>query len=316
MAVVQNYFVGIAAFVLATSGALSVAAGELRVVSSIRPVHSLVASVMRGVGKSELLISGSQSPHSITLKPSQARMLQRADTVFWIGPELEGFLSKSIDSIAPDARSIALVASPGLKKIEGTGQHDDHRRDEGKDDDHGDETAALTDAFDPHIWLDTDNAIVMVQYIAHSLSEQDAENSQNYVENAAETVARIKLLGDEINAQVASVRDQPYMVFHQAYGYFENRFGLQNSGILSPNPIGGPSAKRLQNLAKQVRSLGVKCVFSEPQIRPKAWNAIADDNGLRIDTLDPIGLDLTPGPELYFELKRNLAETMTDCLLR
>ncbi len=239
-------------------------------------------------------------------------MLQRADTVFWIGPGLEGFLSKSIESIAPDAQSVALVASPGLNRIKGADQHFDH----GNDDDHDDGISPPEDAFDPHIWLDPENAIVMVEHIARRLAEQDAENSQNYAKNAADTVARLKLLGTEINAQIASVRDRPYMVFHQAYGYFENRFGLQNAGVLSPNPVVGPSAKRLQKLAQQARLSGVKCVFSEPQIKPEAWDAIADDNGLRIDTLDPIGLEVTPGPELYFELKRNLAETLTDCLLR
>ncbi len=243
-------------------------------------------------------------------------MLQKADMVFWVGPELEGFLDKSLGAIAPEAQSVVLAASPGLSKIKGSDQHDDHDHEEGDHEGHDDETVKPEDAFDPHIWLDPDNAIVMVRHIAQRLAEQDEKNSQKYTANADETIERLKQLGNEINVQVAPVRDQPYMVFHQAYGYFENRFGLQNAGILSPNPLGGPSAKRLQKLAQEVRSSGVRCVFSEPQIQPQAWDAIADDNGLRIDTLDPIGLEVTPGPELYFELNRNLADTMTGCLER
>lgn len=326
--------------ILASSGAaITQAAADANVVVSIKPIHSLVASVMRGAGEPTLLIEGAQSPHSFSLRPSQAKTLQEADAVFWVGGDVESFMAKSLEAIAPNAASIELMDTKGLSHVEGDGHdhddhghgghddhadhddhkdehaehdHDEHKHEEhaGHDDhdDHSDEAGR-----DPHIWLDPQNASVMVGDIAERLAKLDPDHADLYRKNAVSTQQSLAALTTEVSASLESVKGTKFMAFHDAYGHFENRFGVESAGSLTINPEVSPGAKRLRELQAKVKSENIKCVFSEPQFDATGWKTVLDNTNLKLGVIDPLGFEIAAGPELYAQLIRKVANSLTSC---
>jgi zinc transport system substrate-binding protein len=300
------------AFLLAVGGAAS-ADPAPAVVVSIKPIHSLVAGVMRGVGEPELLIEGAGSPHSYALRPSQAQALARADVVFWIGEELEAFLAKPIGALSRGA-VVALSDADGLRLLPtregGTWQDHaeeedaEHEHDEGHD--HG--------QVDMHVWLDPQNAEVMVDAIAAALSEADPEHAATYLANAAKVGADLARLDDELKATLAPIRDRPFVVFHDGYQYFEERYGLRAAGAIAVDPQRGPGARRLQDIHARLEELGAACVFAEPQFQPALVDTVVEGTDAGTGVLDPLGADQDAGPDQYFQLLRALSRSLVDCL--
>ena len=317
---------------------VSAANADVSVVTSIKPVHSLVSSVMQGVGSPTVIIEGAGSPHTYSLKPSQAKQLQDADLVFWIGDELETFLEGPIQNIAKNAKSIKLIDSHGLKKIkfrEGGmfDEHDDHddhddhdkekhaKDDHDDHDDHGKEKHAKDDhddhghgEFDPHVWLDPINAKAVVHEIEEALVKTDPKNAKKYEANADRIAGELDQLVTELRAQLQPVQDKGFIVFHDAYQYFEQRFGVSAIGSLTVSPEVMPGAERVSDLRNKIRDLKATCVFSEPQFEPKLVTTLAEGTGARTGVLDPLGASLTKGPDLYFQLVREMARSLKECL--
>lgn len=320
---------------------ISTAQAEVNVVVSIKPVHALVMAMMDGVGTPDLIIEGTGSPHNYALKPSQAQLLQNADLVFWIGHDLERFLEKPIEGIATNATSIALMDSHGLTKIklrEGgdfeNHDHDDHDDDhddhEDHDDDHDDHAdhadhddhADHTDNndhndhsdIDLHFWLDPINAKAMVHTIEDALIAADPEHAATYAANAERMMGRLDDLVVEVDAALAPVRGQGYIVFHDAYQYYESRFDIAAVGSITVSPEVMPGAKRVSELQAKVRELDAICVFSEPQFEPKLVSIIIENTNARTGVLDPLGATVAQGPDHYFTLIRNMTKALTDCL--
>lgn len=325
----------VSAFVILSSGIMVTdrqASAEVNVVASIKPVHSLVASVMAGVSTPELIIEGSGSPHTYALKPSQARQLQDADLIFWVGNKIEPFLEKSIAGIASHDVSIALSEIQGLTKIklrEGAdfethddhdhGDHDDDDHDEGHDDhaDHDDHDEGHDDhdeGFDQHVWLDPVNAKAMVHTIEEALVKADPSNATLYEANAAQMLTRLDILLEDVNAQLEPVKGEGYIVFHDAYQYYEKRFGITAIGSITVSPEHLPGAKRVSELQDKVRSLNAVCVFSEPQFEPKLVSVVVENTDAGTGVLDPLGATIESGPDMYFALIRNMTTALTDCL--
>ena len=325
----------VSAFVILSSGIMVTdrqASAEVNVVASIKPVHSLVASVMAGVSTPELIIDGSGSPHTYALKPSQARQLQNADLIFWVGNKIEPFLEKSIAGIASHDVSIALSEIQGLTKIklrEGAdfethddhdhGDHDDDDHDEGHDDhaDHDDHDEGHDDhdeGFDQHVWLDPVNAKAMVHTIEEALVKADPSNATLYEANAAQMLTRLDILLEDVNAQLEPVKGEGYIVFHDAYQYYEKRFGITAIGSITVSPEHLPGAKRVSELQDKVRSLNAVCVFSEPQFEPKLVSVVVENTDAGTGVLDPLGATIESGPDMYFALIRNMTTALTDCL--
>ncbi|MBA4784928.1 MAG: zinc ABC transporter substrate-binding protein ZnuA [Rhizobiales bacterium] len=302
------------------------------VVVSIKPVHSLVAAVMEGVGEPALIVEGAASPHTFTMKPSNARAVEGADLVFWMGPGMEAFLEKPLQALASDATVVELDDVDGLTKLpfrEGGAfdahDHDDegHEHEEhAEGDDHAhDETAEARedhhhdhDAFDTHLWLDPTNAKAMASAIETALVDADPDNAATYASNLEALNTRIDALDKEIAETVAPVKDKPFVVFHDAYQYFEAHYGVRVAGSVTVSPEAIPGAERVQEIHEKVKELGAACVFAEPQFEPKLIQVVTEGTNARSGTLDPEGATLTEGPDLYFDLMRSIAASLRDCL--
>ena len=318
-----------------SSFSFSAANADVSVVTSIKPVHSLVSGVMSGVGSPTVIIEGAGSPHTYSLKPSQARQLQDADLVFWMGDELETFLEGPIKNIPKSAKVIKLIDSHGLKKIkfrEGGmfDEHDDHddHDDHGKEkhakddhDDHGHDKHAKDDhddhghgEFDPHVWLDPINAKAIVHEIEEALVKADPKNAKKYEANADRIAKEMDKLVEELREQLKPVQEEGFIVFHDAYQYFEQRFGVSAIGSITVSPEVMPGAERISELRKKVIELSATCVFSEPQFEPKLIKTLVEGTGAGTGVLDPLGASLTKGTDLYFKLIREMASSLKRCL--
>ncbi|ANP86324.1 zinc ABC transporter substrate-binding protein [Rhizobium leguminosarum] len=304
------------------------------VVTSIKPIHSLVSAIMQGVGEPELIVAGAASPHTYNLKPSNARALQDAKVIFWVGPGLEAFLEKPLQALGRDASIAALDDAPGLVKLpfrEGgafephddapehesaSGQHDEadaaHDADPGHTSDHDHDHDH--DTFDTHLWLDPMNAKAMAAMITTTLVAADPANALTYQGNAKALDDRLDALDTEIKGMVAPVKDKPFIVFHDAYQYFEHRYGIRVAGSITVSPETIPGAERVSEIHRRVGELGATCVFAEPQFEPRLVNVVIEGTRAKSGVLDPEAATLKAGPDLYFNLMRGIANSMKDCL--
>ena len=298
---------------------------ELKVVTSIKPIHSLASYLMDGIGKPELIVDGYASPHGFSMKPSHAKMLQNADLIFWVGEDLENFLEKPLKSIAKKAEKIELIEIKGLnvlkfreRNIFDEHDHDDHGHDDhGKKEDHDDHDdhdeheGHVHGEFDPHIWLDTMNAKAMLNEMAEHLIENDPKNEAKYKSNLDKALKDIDKLTievmTELNNSVSSI------VFHDAYQYFEKRFNVNVLGAFTVNTDVMPGAEQLAEIREIIEHDKVACVFSEPQFNPDIINAVAKDMKIKTGVLDPLGATLDSGKDLYFKLIRNMSASFKGC---
>jgi zinc transport system substrate-binding protein len=286
-----------------------------RVAATTKPVHALVAAVMGEVGEPTLIVRGSASPHTYSLRPSDAGALQQADIVFWTGPGMELFLEAALAALAVKAQVVELAESPGIALLplrEG-GAFEAHDEGEAHAHEHGHEHEGH-EARDMHYWLDPANAAHMVEAIAATLVAADPEHAASYEANAAAEIAALGALGEAIEVQLAPVRAVPFVVFHDAYQYFERRFGLNVAGSITVTPDSLPGAARIAEIRARLAGEPVACVFAEPQFEPAIVNTVIEGSAARAGTLDPEGATLEPGPGLYAALLRGLADSLVDCL--
>ena len=313
---------------------VSSANAEVKVVTSIKPIHSLASYVMDGVGKPDVIVDGYNSPHGFSLKPSHAKMLENADLVIWVGEDLEAFLEKPLDTIAKKAKNIEVMDLKGIKKLKfreknifeghddhGHDEHKEHGHDEHKDEhkEHGHDEHKEHDGHeghahgehDPHIWLDPMNAKVIVKEITKQLVQLDSKNSATYKANSKKALADIDKLTKNIKKDLS--KDLRFVVFHDAYQYFEKRFGIQVLGALTVNTDVMPGAEQLSEIREVIEHEKVNCIFSEPQFNPSIIKSIAKDTKVKTGILDPLGAKLDKGKNLYFDLLNNMASSFKGC---
>ena len=285
------------------------------VVASTKPVHSLVSAVMGEVGTPTLIVRGAASPHTYSLRPSDAAALENADIVFWTGHGMELFLAKALDSLALKAEVVELAEAPGivLLPLREGGAFEAHVHDDAGHDHDGHDHDSHGDG-DMHFWLDPDNAGLMVTHIADVLAAADPENAEVYRANAEAELQRLDALADELQVKLAPVAGKPFIVFHDAYQYFEARFGLELAGAVTISPDVMPGAARIDQLRDRVGELGATCVFAEPNFEPAIIRTIVEGTEAASGVLDPEGSALTEGPDLYPQLLRGLADGLVDCL--
>ena len=307
-----------AAALLGGAAAGPAAADDLQVVASIKPVHSLVSAVMAGVGEPHLMIRGHASPHTFSMRPSDAEALEDADIVFLIGDMMETTLAGPVESLAGDARVVRLADTPGLvlRSMRAGGAFEEHGH-EGEDDHgHGHMHGGHDEpgAYDMHVWLDPINGWTLARAIAGTLAEIDPANAATYEANANGLLQRLERLTGEIAQAAAPARGVPFIVFHDAYRYFEDRFGLTAAGSIVVSPERAPGARRISQLRDKMGALGVVCVFDEPQFDRRLVRTVIEGSDVRSGTVDPLGAAIEDGPELYFTLLRNMATSFAECL--
>ena len=313
---------------------------EIKVVTSIKPIHSLVSYIMEGVSSPDLIVDGYNSPHGFSLKPSHAKMLQEADIVIYVGEGIEEFLEKPLKSLAQNAVKFELLKQSGMKKLkfrernifEGHDDHDDHGHGKKKKDDHDDHDDHDHDKkakkedhddhghddhghghgeFDPHIWLDPMNAKIIVKKVTNQLSKLDNENSSIYKSNSKKALKEIDKLIKEVKSSIN--KDAKVVVFHDAYQYFEKRFNVNIIGALTVNTDVLPGAEQLAEIREVIEHEKVTCVLSEPQFNPDIVKTIANDTKINSGVLDPLGANLNKGKNLYFNLIKNISASLKNC---
>ena len=308
---------------------------NIKVVASIKPIHSLASYLMDGVGKPDLIVDGYNSPHGFALKPSHAKMLQNADIIFWVGEDLETFLEKPLKSIAKKAEKIELMEIKGLNKLEFRERnifeghddhgHDDHKEHGHKEDKHGhkedkhghkedkhdDHHEHAHGEHDPHIWLDPMNAKIILSEMAEHLIENDKENASKYKANLKKAHKDLDKLTKKVKSDLN--KDFKSIVFHDAYQYFEKRFGVNVLGAFTVNTDVLPGAEQLSEIREVIEHEKVSCVFSEPQFNPNIIKAVAKDTNIKTGVIDPLGATLDPGKTLYFDLINNMSKSFKGC---
>lgn len=307
------------ALLVGTPGIVAVAqqSAPPKVVVTIKPVHSLVMQVMGETGVPGLIVNGAASPHSYSLKPSDAKMIADADVVIRVSEAVEPFTSKSLKNIKKSAAVVTLIDAPGMALLKKRDDPNFEKHAHAKADRHGhghDHGRAESD-IDGHVWLDPANAVVIVDYVAERLSEKDPARAAVYKANAAKAKEQLGALARELEASLKPVAGRPYVVFHDAYQYFEARFGLTPVGAVTVNPEVPPSGKRLSSLREKIQKLGASCIFSEPNFEAKVVRVLSEGTQTRASQLDPEAAMQAPGADLYPTLMRSMAQSMRSCLL-
>ena len=311
---------------------------DIKVVASIKPIHSLASYLMNGVAKPDLIVDGYASPHGFAMKPSHAKMLQNADLIFWVGEDVENFLEKPLGSIAKKAEKIELMQIKGLQVLKFRERnifddHDDHGHDDhdkkedhdshakkedhddhddhGKKEDHDDHERHAHGEFDPHIWLDPINAKVILNEMVEHLIENDPKNEAKYKSNLDEALKDIDKLTIDVMTELSNSVSS--IVFHDAYQYFEKRFNVNILGAFTVNTDVMPGAEQLAEIREIIEHDKVACVFSEPQFNPDIIKAVAKDMNIKTGVIDPLGATLNPGKDLYFSLIKNMSASFKGC---
>lgn len=277
------------------------------VVTSIGPLHSLAAAVMGTLGQPRQLVRGYGSPHTYQMRPSDAAALREADLIVWVGPALETFLLRPLEGRRDGARVLELSRLDGLRLLP--------NRSAGVLDDDAHAGAHEAKAgFDAHVWLSPFNARVIAAAIATELGAVDPVNAPAYRSNAEHLSGRIDAMERRIAARLAPVRGVPFVMFHDAFQYFEKSFGLNAVGSVTVSPGRTPSARRIKKLREAIADSGARCVFREPQFESALVQVLLEGTQARSGVLDPLGTDIAPGPDGYIALMEANAEALIACL--
>ena len=316
-----------------------------RVAVSVSPVHSLVSGVMQGVGVPELLILPGHSPHVQPLSPSAVKAAYGADLLVWVGPGFEVTMSKIVGQIERQDRVKSLMDDASLHTLplreqsmwsehgHGHGQEDEedgdeehegeedgdeeHEGEEDGDEEHEDEEHEDEEheaALDPHVWLSTDNAILIVSAFTDWISRIDSDNKDLYQSNRDKVIARIHQTKGQMSELLESIRTVPYIVFHDAWQYYENEHQLNAQTSVSRSADHAPVIRQIQDLNQLIRERDVRCVFREPQFESRIIPTVIEGTQAKVGVLDPVGAELTPGPDMWHELMLSIATSLKTCL--
>jgi len=287
-----------------------------QVAVTLKPIHSLVASVMDGVAEPTLLLPDGASPHTFSLKPSTLKTLKEASLIVWVGPSLETFMVKPLSSLTPSFGVIEIQSLPDLVKLplrEGREwQHNDpedshqHEHEHQHQHSHGD--------FDPHVWLSNANAQAIVKATAKRLAEKDPEHANIYAANAQKTLKQLRELKTHLQAQLAPLQSEPFLVYHDGYQYFEKDYDLKAVGTMVVNPHVPLSAHGLAEVKELIQKRGVKCIFKETEFNERVIEKSLGNLPIQIKELDPLGVQIAKGPKHYEQTLLQLGNTLQECL--
>ncbi|MCQ9085101.1 zinc ABC transporter substrate-binding protein ZnuA [Vibrio harveyi] len=287
------------AIILAVSAILTLPAHAVTVLTSIKPIQMITTELTEGVTAPDVLLRNNASPHDYALRPSDVQKVAAADLVIWYGHDLEPFLEKVVTD---RGNTLTLSQIPGLSLREFGSEHShDH---DGHD--HG--------THDPHFWLGVETVQQVANAIAHKLAEVDPVHADTYANNLKKFEVKLNATDSEIKQQLAPVKDKGYFVFHDAYGYFEERYGLNQIGHFTVSPDRKPGAKTLIRIRKTLGTGDVACVFSEPQFTPAVIESVMRGSDVRSGVLDPLGSEVEVKSGSYFEFLKGMSNSFSQCL--
>ena len=283
------------------------AIAQPKVVVTLKPIHSLVASIMEGVDTPSLLLPDGSSPHHFQLKPSTLKEIQTADLIIWVGPTLENFMEKPLTQVKPKLGILSVLDTPNLKKWplreDRDWAHSEHQHDH----DHSDNT-------DPHIWLSLSNAKLIAQAIADYLSKADVKHAKIYQGNAKKLHNKLDDTQQQMHTLLDPIKNKPYLVYHDGYQYLEKEFNLNGAGTIVINPSVPLSGKGLYTIRELIKQKQIVCVFRETEFSDNFVKKTLGELNVKIDELDPLGTRFAPGVGNYEKTMLQIGKTMRDCL--
>ena len=283
---------------------------DVRVLTSIKPLQLIAAAVQDGTGEPEVLLPPGASPHHYALRPSDVRRVAQADLLYWIGPDMEGFLPRVLGN--RNKPTVAVQSLPGMSlRHFGADSHSHDHDDSGHDDhDHDHRPGSL----DAHLWLSTVNARVIAAKMADDLAKADPANAARYAANRDAFGKRLDALDTRVKQRVAGVADKPYFVFHEAFDYFEAQNGLKHTGVFSVASEVQPGAQHVAAMRQRLQAVGPTCVFSEPPMRPRLAETLTAGLPVKLAELDALGGFDEADANGYERLLDNLANNLATCL--
>ncbi|MBX7146677.1 MAG: zinc ABC transporter substrate-binding protein [Alphaproteobacteria bacterium] len=290
---------------------LSAFASSPIILTSIKPLHSLVANLTEGVSNPDLLITGAQSEHTYQLKPSDIKKINQAQIIFWMGETIEPALAKlfnNADQVHKNSPIIIKLSSVEGLKLLPLRHPDDHES-------HGDDFHELSHFnYDAHIWLDIDNVIILINYITQIFIQNDPDHKVLYQANNQKMITKLKTLDQEIVDKLKPVHHKAFIVTHDAYQYFSKHYNLTNDEAISLSPDQSPGTKHLNDIQKKIITNKVTCFFEEPSHKTYFKDILKNNPTIHTKILDPLGGTLKEGPDLYFTMMKNLADNFYECL--
>ena len=325
------------------------AADTKGVITTIQPINSLVSAVIGDTGKTISLIPADISPHEYKLKPSDAKKRPEASTIFFVANHLESSVTKVFKNLPKNIKIINLLEETGIEHLairdneawerhdhHGHDDHDDHDKHGKKHDDHDDHDkhAKKHDDHDDHdkhgkkhddhddheskddvhIWLSPDNAIKIVEKVNKELTLLFPDNASKYSENSNKMIDKIQKLKNELAKDLAPIKGKPYVVFHDAYQYFEKTFDLNAVGSVALEGDIASSPKQISFIKDKIKKLNASCVFQEPQFDSKLVKIVVEGTNAQIGTLDPLGVNISGKENFYIQLLKNMAKSLKECL--
>jgi zinc transport system substrate-binding protein len=286
---------------------IGTAQAEVKVLTSIKPLQLIAAAVQDGVAIPEVLLPPGASPHNYALRPSDVRKVQSVDLLYWIGPDMEGFLPRVLGGRS--LPSVAVQDLPGLK-LRHFGADNHSHAEEANEHDHDHRPGSL----DAHLWLSPVNARVIADKMAADLSAADPANAQRYQSNAKAFDARLDALDQRLKTRLANVEGKPYFVFHEAFDYFEDAYGLKHAGVFAVAAEVQPGAQHVAAMRKRLQETGKTCVFSEPPLRPRLAETLVAGLPVKLAELDALGGYTPATAQGYEQVLEKLGNDLAGCL--
>jgi len=286
------------------------AQAQVQILTSIKPLQLIAAAIQDGQGEPQVLLPPGASPHYFVLRPSDAKRLDNADLFYWIGPDLENFLPRLLKQ-----RSQPSVAAQDLPDLHLQYFAEAHAHDH----DHGHaliehDHAHQPGTVDAHLWLDPHNAELIAQRISADLSALDPENAAHYAANLQAFSQALQEVDGQLKVELAPLKNQPFFVFHEAFNYFEQAYGLAHTGVFAVSSEVQPGAKHVQQMRTRLQQAGAACVFSEPPLQPRLAQTLAAGLPVKLAELDALGVDIPVSAQGYTQLLRNLGAQFSACL--
>lgn len=272
---------------------------EAKVITTIKPLAFIVAAITENVDETDYILPDGASPHDYLITPKDLLKMKDADLIIWVGPELEGFMNPVLNKLSHN-NIIELSAKPEIQHQLKLAVEHEHEHEHGE--------------FDMHIWLSPDIMNEAAKLIHAKLVELYPEEEQLLNDNLIKFQQKLKETKENIAKNLNSIENKPYFVFHNAYHYFESEFHLNNVGSIAVNPSVQPGVKKIYEIREQIKNNHVACVFSEPQFDPRIVNKITTGTSVKINTLDPLGINIPLSPDGYFIFLQQLSDNFKACL--